>query len=75
VRFQSADGTAHAGSDYDAKSGYVQIRPGTRSEKFWVSARGDATKEPDESFTVTLSDITGAAVADNQAVGTILNDD
>ncbi|MEY2569497.1 MAG: hypothetical protein QOE35_4026 [Actinomycetota bacterium] len=75
VRFQSADGTAHAGSDYDAKSGYVQIRPGTRSEKFWVNVRGDATKEPDENFTVTLSDITGAAVADNQAVATVVNDD
>jgi len=75
VRFQSADGSALAGTDYDAKSGYVQIRAGTKSEKFWIAVRGDDDKESDESFTVNLSDVSGAAVTDAQAVGTIQNDD
>jgi hypothetical protein len=75
VGFVTADGTAIAGSDYDAKSGYVQIRPGTTWEKFSVVIRGDATKEADETFAVNLRDVSGAAVGDGQAVATIVNDD
>jgi hypothetical protein len=40
-----------------------------------VSIKGDTTVEPNETFTVTLSGVTGASVTDGQAVGTIRNDD
>jgi hypothetical protein len=75
VRFQTADGTAAAGSDYDAKSGYVQVRPGATSQRFWVGVRGDTVKEPSETFSVLLSDISGAAPGDVRGDATITNDD
>src|SRR5207245_2485311 len=36
---------------------------------------GDTTAEPDETFFVNLSSPTNATIADNQGVGTIVNDD
>lgn len=75
VRFTSSDGTALAGTDYDAKDGYLQIRAGTKVGRFSVAVRGDGAAEPDETFKVTLSEVSGAAVADSQGVATIVNDD
>jgi hypothetical protein len=41
-----------------------------------VQVNGDATVEPDETFTVNLTNAAGnATIADIQAVGTIVNDD
>jgi hypothetical protein len=68
--------TAVAGSDYTAKSQTsISISAGITSKNFLVSIRGDTVPEPDETFFVTLSGVTGATVADGQAVGTIRNDD
>jgi len=42
----------------------------------FVTVYGDTQAEPDETFTVTLSNPTGGyALARPQAIGTILNDD
>ena len=72
----TANGTALSGSDYTAKSlTGVSIPAGTLSKVFNVSIKGDTVSEPDENFTVTLSNVTGATVADGQATGTITNDD
>ena len=40
-----------------------------------VAATGDATFEPDEDFTLRLSNVTGATIADDTGLGTIQNDD
>ncbi len=41
-----------------------------------VQVNGDTTVEPNETFNVNLSNATGnATIADNQGVGTIVNDD
>ena len=45
------------------------------SKNFTVSIKGDTVSEPDETFKVTLSGVTGATVTDGQATGTIKNDD
>ncbi len=72
----TADGSATAGTDYTAKSlNAVSIAAGALSKNFTVSVKGDTAQEPDETFTVTLSAVTGASVADGQAIGTIRNDD
>jgi PKD repeat protein len=72
----TSDGTALAGSDYTAKSTTgVSMATGSTSKNFTVSIKGDTVPEPDESFKVTLSAVTGASVADAQAIGTITNDD
>ncbi len=72
----TADGTASAGSDYVANSLTNQTIPaGSLSKTFSVTINGDTTVEPDETFLVNISNVSGALVAHGQAIGTILNDD
>jgi serine/threonine-protein kinase len=68
--------SAVAGSDYKATSLTGQVIPaGSTSKVFSVPILGDAIVEPNETFSVTVSQVTNASVADGYAVGTILNDD
>jgi PKD repeat protein len=72
----TADGTATAPSDYTARTiTGMSIPAGTTSKTFLVSVKGDTLAEPNETFNVTLSNVTGATVADGSAVGTIVDDD
>lgn len=76
VNYATADGTATvADGDYSAASGTAAIAPGTTGTTISVNVRGDKRQEPNETFVVNLSDPSGAAMADSQGVGTILNDD
>ena len=76
VDFETQDGTAMtAGSDYTATSGTLTFDPGETSKTVTVAATGDATFEPDEDFTLRLSNATGATIADDTGLGTIQNDD
>jgi parallel beta-helix repeat protein len=75
VDYATADGTATAGSDYVAQSGTLSFLPGATSASVSVLVNGDTALEPDETFTVNLTNPNGATVADGQATGTILNDD
>jgi hypothetical protein len=77
VKFSIAtsDGSASAPTDYTAKAQSLSIPIGTTFKNFTVSIKGDLASEPDETFFVTLSAVTGANVTDGQAVGTIKNDD
>jgi len=72
----TANGTAVAPGDYTAKTvNGVLIQAGALSTTFTVSIKGDKTVEPNETFVVNLINVTGATVADGQALGTIVNDD
>ncbi|MDH5822689.1 putative Ig domain-containing protein [Luteimonas sp. RD2P54] len=72
----TADGTASAGSDYVARSLTGQTIPaGASTYTFAVQIDGDALNEPDETFFVNVTNVTGATVADAQGTGTIVNDD
>ena len=72
----TSNGTATAGSDYVASSLTGQtIAAGTTSKTFAVTINGDTTNEPNETFNVTLTNVTGATLGDGAAVGTITNDD
>ncbi|CAD0304080.1 lamin tail domain-containing protein [Xanthomonas hortorum] len=78
VRFTAAtaNGTAVAGSDYVAlPATSVQIAAGERSATITVEVLGDTTPEPDETFALQISGLTGALPATLSATGTILNDD
>lgn len=69
-------GTAAPGSDFVGQSLLGQsIAAGQSSSNFLVTINGDAEVEGNESFTVNLTNVVGAAVADSQARGTITNDD
>ncbi len=72
----TADGTAKAGSDYLAVPyTALTIPAGTTSMPFNITINGDTTFEPNETFVVNLSGVTGASIARSQGTGTIVNDD
>ena len=75
VGYVTSNGTATAGVDYTAASGVVTFAPGVTSQMVHVMVAGDAVVEGDETFTVSLSNPSGATIADGSAVGTITNDD
>jgi Ca2+-binding RTX toxin-like protein len=57
-------------------SGTVSFAAGETSKVITVNVQGDTTVEPNENFTVTLSNPTnGATITTATAVGTIQNDD
>jgi predicted extracellular nuclease len=73
--YATADGTASSSSDYAAAAGSGVIAAGALSAQFSITVHGDTDVEPDESFSVQLSDVAGADVADAAATATIRNDD
>ena len=75
VQYGTADGTATAGTDYTAVSGTLTFRAGTTTATIDVPILDDSTGEEPETFTVTLSNATGAMVSDAAATGTIADDD
>src|SRR6478672_8830677 len=75
VDWATSDGTATAGSDYTAGNGTVTFNPGETSKPVSVDVLGDTTFEPDETFTVTLSNPSGLTIGTASGTGTITNDD
>lgn len=75
VAYSTADGTATAGSDYAATGGTLTFAAGETSKTVHVDISGDTVFEGNETFAVTLSNASGATLADATAVGTIVNDD
>jgi hypothetical protein len=73
--FATANGTATAGSDYQAASGTLSFPPGTLTRTVSVNVLGDAAVEPDETFVLNLTSPAGATVADPQGQVTIADDD
>lgn len=76
VRYATADGTATvADGDYGAASGTLTLAAGSTLRTFSVTINGDTRNEPDETFSVNLSNPRGAVLADAQGIATIVNDD
>ena len=75
VDYATANGTAQAGSDYQAAAGTLTFAPGETSKSVTVSVLGDTTVENDETFTLTLSNPVNATLSIALGTGTIKNDD
>ena len=75
VDWATADGTATAGSDYTADSGTLTFAPDETSKTVAVAVLDDSHDEGNETLTVTLSNPSGAYLADGEATGTIENSD
>lgn len=69
VAYATADGTALAGTDYDAASGTLTIPAGQTTATIPVTVH-DVGFEPDKTFTVTLSNPTPTQVTLSQATAT-----
>jgi hypothetical protein len=63
VAFATADGSAKAGKDYTATSGTVTFGPGETTKRIEIPVSADKVKEGNETYTVALSNASGAALA------------
>jgi hypothetical protein len=75
VAYDTSDGYATAGADYQAASGTLTIPAGQTTATITVLVYGDRLGEWDEGFDVVLSSLTNATFANRQAVGTIVDDE
>ena len=75
VDYATADDTATAGSDYTAASGTLTFAPGETGKTVSVTVLDDAHDDDGETMTFTLSNPSGAVIADGEATGTINNTD
>ena len=75
VDYATANGTATAGSDYTATAGTLRFAAGETSKTVSVPVLDDAHDEGGETLTLTLSNASGAYIADGEATGTIENSD
>jgi len=75
VNYSTLNGTALAGTDYQAALGTLTFQPGETVKTVQVAVSGDAGFEFDERFDLVLSSPAGARLADERATGTIVNDD
>ena len=73
VDYATADGTATAGADYTETSGTLTFAPGETEKTVSVPITDDAVDDSGETFTLVLSNASGAVIADAEATGTILN--
>ena len=73
VRYRTANGTAVAGQDYVAAHGALRFAPGETAKTVEVRMLQDDHDEGSETMTLTLSNASGATVADGTATGTISN--
>jgi len=76
VNYATANGTATATADYTAIAvTTLTFTPGQTTKTVTVAVKGDTLDEANETFVVNLSAPTNATIADNQGVGTIIDDD
>ena len=75
VGWETADGTATAGEDYEATRGTLTFAPGSTERRIAVTVYGDEVVEADEEFTVRLREPENAVLDRAEATGTIIDDD
>ena len=71
VDYATSDGTATAGEDYTATSGTLTFQAGETSKTISVPIIDDTEDDGGETFTLTLSNASGADLGDAEATGTI----
>ena len=75
VDYATSSGTATSGTDFRAESGTLIFPPNDKVESVIVLVYDDSEIEPDETFTLTLTNPTRATLGDATATATIRNDD
>jgi hypothetical protein len=73
--YQTFDGSATAGSDYAAHAGTILFAPGVSNLSLSIPVFGDTLPEMDETFSLLLSQPSGAVLGVDTVRGTIINDD
>jgi hypothetical protein len=76
VQFSTSGRTATAGEDFiSLPLTTLTFLPGETTKTVSVTILGDFDSEPNEQFLFELTNAVNATISDDQAVGTILNDD
>ena len=75
VSYHSEDGTATAGSDYEAVSGTLIFAAGETAKTVTVATLDDVVDDDGETLTLRLTSYSGAYLEDSEATGTIHNSD
>ena len=73
VDYATQDGSAEAPDDYTATNGKLTFAAGDTALTISVPVADDNEEDDGETFTLTLSNPTGATLADSTATGTIHN--
>ncbi|MBX3692895.1 lamin tail domain-containing protein [Dokdonella sp.] len=73
--YATANGTAIAGTDYVASSGNGTISAGNASTTITIDVIANTTPQPNRTFSLSLTGISGAVPATLSATGTIQDDD
>ncbi len=73
VSYGTANGTAHAGTDFTATSGTLTFSPGTLLQTISVPINADTTAKANETFQVNLSNPSGAALVNTSGIATIVD--
>ena len=71
--YRTVYGTATAGQDYESASGTVTFRPGQTRRTVKVVVVADAHDDPGETFTLRLSNPSGAYIGDGEGTATLTN--
>jgi hypothetical protein len=75
VDFATANGNAFAGSDFVNQPGTFSVPAGTAATSLPIALVNDTTKEPNETFTVTINNPLNATINQAQGTATIVDDD
>jgi carbon monoxide dehydrogenase subunit G len=75
VSYQTVDGTAQHGNDFDRVGGTLVIPAGAMSGRIFVEVKGDKVPEGSEVFFLRLTGVSNATLADAEAQATIGEDD
>ena len=75
VDYATSGGTAESGTDFTAASGTLTFAANATSQTVRVQTAQDSADEEDETFTLELSNPSGATLGDAAATGTIEDDD
>ena len=75
VDFSTTGATATSGIDFEALSGTLRFEPGEETKAIRVTVRGDLDVEAEESLFLNLDNPVNGLLDDDQAIGTIANDD
>jgi hypothetical protein len=75
VDYATADGTASASDDYAPVAGTIVFQPGETTRTILVATSDNAAYESNESFSLLLSNSSGATILDGQGVATIADND
>ena len=75
VSLRTADGSAVSPADYEGGGLYLHAAPGQIGWHILVTIIGDGLDEPDETFSLVLSNPINATIADGTGLGTIVDDD